>query len=67
MTILHNHVNIAKKEDRIRGYSLLLSNDLKCSLLYTVGYHIQNRTLQAFKQFGALYMHNRVQERGRNI
>ena len=42
-----------QKEARSRDYSLLLSNGFK-----SAQYHRQHCTLQAFKQFGALYMHN---------
>ena len=53
---LHNHGNIATEGSSKPGlhvYPTLISNDFKGSL-----YHRQHCTLQAFEQFGALYMHN---------
>ena len=50
---LHNHGNIATEGS---PKSELLANDAKD--LYIAHYHRQHCTLQAFEQFGALYMYN---------
>ena len=46
-----------KKEVRSRDYALLLFRKTS-KVLYSVQYHRQHCTLQAFEQFGALYMHS---------
>ena len=46
-----------QKEARSRDYALLLFR-MTSRVLYSAQYHRQHCTLQAFEQFGALYMHN---------
>ena len=46
-----------QKEERSRNYALLLFR-MTSRVLYSAQYHRQHCTLHAFKQFGALYMHN---------
>ena len=46
-----------QKETRSRDYALLLFR-MTLTVLYSAQYHRQHCTLQAFQQFGALYMHN---------
>ena len=54
---LHNHGNIATEGSTKPGLCpTLISNDFKG--FYSAQYHRQHRTLHAFEQFGALYMHN---------
>ena len=54
---LHNHGNIATEGSPKPGLCpTLISND--SMVLYSAQYHRQHCTLHAFKQFGALYMHN---------
>ena len=51
---LHNHGNIATERSPKPGLCpTLISNDFKGAQ-----YHRQHCTLQAFEQFGALYMHS---------
>ena len=46
-----------QKEARSRDYALLVFR-MTSRVLYSAQYHRQHCTLQAFEQFGALYMHN---------
>ena len=46
-----------QKEARSRDYALLLFR-MTSRVLYSAQYHRQHYTLQAFEQFGALFMHN---------
>ena len=46
-----------QKEAWSRDYALLLFR-MTSRVLYSAQYHRQYLTLQAFEQFGALYMHN---------
>ena len=46
-----------QKEARIRDYTLLLFR-VASRVLYSAQYHRHHCTLQAFEQFGALFMHN---------
>ena len=46
-----------QKEARSQDYALLLFR-MTSRVLYSAQYHRQHFTLQAFEQFGALYMHN---------
>ena len=46
-----------QKEARSRDYALLLFR-MTSRVLYSAQYHRQYRTLHAFEQFGALYMHD---------
>ena len=56
---VHNHGNIAGEGSPKPGLCpTLISNDFKDSHVYRAQYHGQHHTLQAFEQFGALYMHN---------
>ena len=48
---------LRQKEARSRDYALLLFC-MTSRVLYSAQYHRQHCTLQAFEQFGALYMHN---------
>ena len=55
---LHNHGNIATEgSPKSRDYALLLFR-MTSRVLYSAQYQRQHRTLHAFEQFGALYMHN---------
>ena len=47
-----------QKEAQNRDYALLLFRMTSRALYYIAQYHRQHCTLQAFEQFGALYMHN---------
>ena len=56
---LHNYGNIATEKSPKPGLCpTLISNDFKGYLFYSAQYHRKHCTLQAFQQFGALYMHN---------
>ena len=46
-----------QKKARSRDYALLLFR-MTSRVLYSAQYHRQHRTLQAFEQFGTLYVHN---------
>ena len=55
---LHNHGNISTEGRPKPGlYPTLISNNFKGSFQCSAQYHRQHYTLQAFKRFGALYMH----------
>ena len=54
---LHIEAISREKEARSWDYALLLFR-MSSRVLYSVQYHRQHCTLHAFKQFGALYMHN---------
>ena len=57
LRFLHNHGISRQNEARSRDYALLFFR-MSLRVLYIAQYHRQHRTLHAFEQFGALYMHN---------
>ena len=59
LRFLHNNGNIATEgSQRSGGYALLYR--MTPRVLYSAQYHRQHCTIQAFGQFGALYMRNSV-------